>query len=335
VWSSIQVGREVQGSARGDSRIVTVAVVIPTFRRPERLQNLLESLSKGTRVPDEVIVVDNDPENSAHPEPIEGLPLQVIHAGLGLNLPGARNLGWRSTSSTLCFFVDDDNIVETEAIEQLALAFKDPDIGLAGPLIYCGDDATIWCAGIRRSPWTTRTIWPLRGQSNLPEELVWPTEDMPDAFAVPRTVLEALEGLDEERFPFHYDEADLGARIRKLGLRCVVLRNARVRHYEWLKLSIGEMMVRGTTINGPERARWLPRHRIRFHAQYYRGLERLVALGIFIPIWTITTSVACLRADGIWNTRVITARAVIVGAVDGYREILTARTEPSTELSHP
>ena len=329
------VGALCEFPAHGDSGIVTVAVVIPTFRRPERLQALLDSLSKGTRVPDEVIVVDNDPENSADPEPIAGLPLRIIHAGLGLNLPGARNLGWRSTSSTICFFVDDDNAVEPEAIEQLALVFEDPDIGLAGPIIYSGDDAIIWCAGIRHSPWTTRTIWPLRGQSNLPDELTWPTEDMPDAFAVPRTVLEALDGLDEERFPFYYDEADLGARIRELGLRCVVVRNVRVRHYGWVKLSIGETMLRATAINGPERARWLVRHRIRFHTLHYRGLERLIALGVFIPISTIATSVACLRASGSWKTRLITAWAIILGAVDGYREVLTIRPRTSAGTSHP
>jgi GT2 family glycosyltransferase len=286
-------------------------------------------------VPDEVIVIDNDPQGSADPEQVPGLPFRIIHAGLGLNLPGARNLGWRSTSSTVCFFIDDDNIVEPEAIEQIALVFEDTNIGLAGPLIYSGDDEAIWCAGVLHSPWTTRTIWPLRGESKLPDELMWPTEDMPDAFAVPRSVLEALNGLDEERFRFYYDEADLGARIRGLGLRCVVVRNARVRHYEPIKNSIGEMMVRATTINGPERARALPRHRIRFHAQYYRGLERLIALGIFIPIWTIATGMACLRTDGVWKTRLITAWAVIVGAVEGYREIVTRRTGTSAGNSHP
>lgn len=67
----------------------TVAVVIPTFRRSEMLNALLRSLREGSRVPDEVIVVDNDPERSANPDPIPGLVVRVVHVGLGLNLAGA------------------------------------------------------------------------------------------------------------------------------------------------------------------------------------------------------------------------------------------------------
>jgi GT2 family glycosyltransferase len=304
---------------------MTVAVVIPTYRRPERLQSLLISLKQGTRVPDEVIVIDNDPQASACPEPVPGLPLRVVHAGLGLNLAGARNLGWRSTSSSVCVFIDDDNAVEPEAIDQLARVFEDRDVGLAGPVIYTGDEAIVWCAGIHRSPWTTRTIWPAHGQSNLPDEQTWPTDDMPDAFAVPRTVLEAVGGLDEERFPFYYDEADLGARIGELGLQRIVVRNARVRHYGWVKLSVGDTMVRATHINGPDRARWLARNRIRFHALHYGGVERLCALGVFIPVWTLATATACLRAAGPWRIRVAAAQAIVAGTVDGYREVLAKR----------
>ena len=209
-------------------------------------------------MPDEVIVIDNDPESSACPDPIPGLPLRIVHAGLGLNLAGARNLGWRSTSSSVCVFIDDDNAVEPEAIDELARVFEDREVGLAGPVIYSGDEAIVWCAGIRRSPWTTRTRWPLHGQWQLPDEQTWPTDDMPDAFAVPRTVLEAVGGLDEERFPFHYDEADLGARIRALGFRGVVVRDARVRHYSRVKLSVGDIMVRGIVLDDPDGARFSP-----------------------------------------------------------------------------
>jgi len=315
----------VTSPSPGDSQTVTVAVVIPTYRRPDRLQGLLLSLKQGTRVPDEVIVIDNDPESSACPKPVPGLPLRILHAGLGLNLAGARNLGWRSTSSSICVFIDDDNAVEAEAIDRLAEVFEDRAVGLAGPVIFSGDEAIVWCAGIHRSPWTTRTIWPSHGQSNLPDAQTWPTDDMPDAFAVPRTVLQAVDGFDEERFPFHYDEADLGARIRALGLRGVVVRNARVRHYSRVKLSVGDMMVRAIVINGPDRARWLARNRIRFHALHYRGLERLCALGVFVPVWTLATSVACLRAAGAWRIRMAAAQAIVAGTVDGYREVLAKR----------
>ena len=88
----------------------------------------------------------------------------------------------------------------------------------------------------------------------------------------------------------YYEEADLGARIRKLGLRAVVARNARIHHYGWTEVSLGRTMVRATMSDGAERARRMARHRIRFHVLHYRGLPRLSALGIFIPKWIIVTT---------------------------------------------
>src|SRR5271169_3009077 len=146
----------------------TIAVVIPTFRRSTLLKALLGSLREGSRIPDEVIVVDNDPERSAYPDPVPGLVVRVVHVGLGLNLAGARNAGWRSADSDLCVFIDDDNVVEREAISELARPFDSSQIGFAGPVIYAGDTGAVWCGGIRRSGWTGVTRCLLRGRSVLP-----------------------------------------------------------------------------------------------------------------------------------------------------------------------
>jgi GT2 family glycosyltransferase len=297
------------------------------------LQALLVSLSEGSRVPDEVIVIDNDPECSACPEAVPGLPVRIVHAGLGLNVAGARNVGWRSATSDLCVFMDDDSFVEPEAIEHLARVFEDASIGLAGPLIYIGDEGIILSGGIRRSRWTTLTHPILGGQSKLPEASMWPIEDMNDAFAVPRAVLEHVGGLNEELFPFHYEEADLGARIRKLGLQLVVTKNARVRHYgAGLETNPGQTIVRVTAANGAERAKGMALRRIRFHALHYRGLPRLTALGVFIPIWAIVLSTACLFTDAPWRVRLTAARSIMEGTFDGYREVLGRRRRASAKI---
>lgn len=238
------------------------------------LQALLVSLSKGLRVPDEVIVVDNDPVRSAFPQPIEGLAVRVVHAGLGVSVAGARNEGWRAATSGLCVFIDDDNEVEHGAIAELARAFEPGDVGLDGPVIYSGSLGTIWCAGIRRSRWTGQTHNLLGGRSSLPDAPNWPTEDMPDAFAVPRLVLEELGGFDDRRFPIHYEEADLGVRIRNLGLRAIVVRDAKVFHYGWVGLSPGGALVRATASHGAERARQMALSRIRFHFLHSRARAR-------------------------------------------------------------
>jgi GT2 family glycosyltransferase len=301
----------------------TIAVVIPTFRRPKLLQALLGSLREGSRIPDEVIVVDNDPERSAYPEPVPGLVVRVVHVGLGLNLAGARNAGWRSADSDLCVFIDDDNVVERDAIFELARPFDSTRIGFAGPVIYAGDTGTVWCGGIRRSGWTGVTRCRLRGRSVLPAATTWHTDDMPDAFAVPRPVLEAVNGFDDERFPIHYDEADLAVRIRELGLRTIVVRDARVRHYGWVGISPGQAIVQAVTLHSAGRARQMALSRVRFHMLHSQGLQRLSSAGVFIPVWMIVTMTACLLADGPWADRIATVRAVGAGTLAGYREALS------------
>jgi GT2 family glycosyltransferase len=309
----------------------TIAVVIPTFRRPEMLQALLVSLSESVRIPDDVIVVDNDPEASASPHPIGGLAVRVIHAGLGISLAGARNIGWRSADSTLCVFVDDDNVVEPNALSELARVFEIAEVGLASPVIFAGDSGTVWCAGIRRSNWTTVTRCLFRGRSVLPTTPSWHTDDTPDAFAVRRSVLEAVGGFDEERFPIHYDEGDLVARIRELGLRTLVVRDAWVRHYGWVGISPGLAIVRAAESHGVDRARQMALSRIRFHVLHSRGIPRLSAVGVFIPIWVVLTWAACLHADAPWVVRVKTVRAVGAGVVAGYIEALMGRAPGPTK----
>jgi len=300
----------------------TTAVVIPTYRRPEMLQALLLSLRDGQRIPDEVIVVDNDPLNSASPQPIKGLHVRVIHAGLGMSVAGARNVGWKASTSDITVFIDDDNVVEPPAIAELAQSFNAGDVGLAGPIIYAGDRGTVWCGGITRSPWTGFTKCLLGGASELPSKLTWRTEDMPDAFAIPRDVLDAVDGFDEQRFPIHYEEADIGARIRALGLRTIVVRDARIRHYGWVGQSAGSAMVRATKSHGEGRTRQMALSRIRFHARHGHGLQRVTAVGIFIPLWVLVTSVTCLPARAPLMTRLTTIRAIWTGTIAGYTELL-------------
>ena len=306
----------------------TVAVIIPTFRRPEMLRSLLLSLSEGTRIPDEVVVVDNDPQGSASPAPIPDLDVRVIHAGLGLSVAGARNAGWRATTSDVAIFIDDDNVVEKGTIAALLRAFETGDVGLVGPVIYAGDHGTIWCGGIRRTRWTGQTHCLFNGASDVPVQPNWPTEDMPDAFAVPRAVLEEVGGFDDHRFPIHYEEADLGVRIRNRGLRAIVVRDAMVRHYGWVGFSPGKALVRATASHGEERARQMSLSRIRFHMLHSRGVERLAIVGLFIPLWAILTVVACLPVDAPLRIRMATVRAIGAGAAIGYGEILRGHAKP-------
>src|SRR5439155_2862942 len=129
-------------------------------------------------------------------------PVRILRAGLGLILAGARDLGWRACSADVCFFVDDDNEVASDTLEKIAQAARDKTTGLCAPVIYESDNRDrVWCGGVRRSMWTSRTSFMFRGQSKLPDRREWITDDTPDAFGAPRSVLVAVGGFDAVRFP--------------------------------------------------------------------------------------------------------------------------------------
>jgi Glycosyl transferase family 2 len=310
----------------GRRNIRTIAVIIPTFRRADLLARLVDSLFSGDRLPDEVIVVDNDPAGSAAVEP-GTRPVRIIHGGHGLNLPAARNEGWRSTNADLCVFMDDDNTIEPGAIASLSSACTDPNVGLAGPVILAGDEATVWCGGIWRSKWTGVTRCMHYGKTDLPIKTAWETAGMPNAFAVPRFVLQAVEGLDE-RFAFHNDEADLSERIARLGLQSIVVRDAAVRHYGFVGSSPalrdgladdpGAAMVRATMTHGPLRARLMSRGRVLFHRKHSHGLQRLSTLCVFVPLWGLWAMISCFRADAPTWARLSSVRAILGGLYEGY-----------------
>jgi GT2 family glycosyltransferase len=296
----------------------STSVVVPTFRRPQQLELLLNSLFSGTVVPDEVVVVDNDPQPSCVPHWPSAWPVRVIHAGLGLNLAGARNAGWRAAKSDVCIFLDDDNVVGETTLAHLQCAATRSDVGLAAPVIYdAGRPELVWCAGTYRSKWTTRTRFLYRG-SALPAANAWPTEDMPDAFAIPRRILDLVGGFDEQTFPFHYDEADICERIRGRGYRAIVVREARVWHSGGTASDAGAEAIRAFQISGPRRVSLMTRARVLFHKKHSRGVQRLVAVGVFAPIYAALVSVACLRQPGTLSLKLRVSRAVFEGLAEGF-----------------
>ena len=96
-----------------------IAVVVPTFERPDRLRRLIAALERQTMPRDEweMVVVDDAStddtpavlEELRHDTPIN---LRVERAARNRGPATARNIGWRSTSASLLAFTDDDCVPE-------------------------------------------------------------------------------------------------------------------------------------------------------------------------------------------------------------------------------
>jgi len=284
---------------------------------------LVNSLVEGTRRPDEIVVVDNT-LTADSPPPTRDHPgvTRFLQPALGLNVAGARNAGWRTVSADLVVFIDDDNTVAPAMLEHLEAFAALPGVGLLAPVSYSAlHPEMVWCGGIARSMWTTRTRFLHNGANQLPSVGSWETLDMPNCFALPRAVLEAVGGFDAEVFPFHYEEADLGERVRRRGLRAIVVRDAGVFHQVDVNTSAGGLpgreMARAFGRDGGRRVRALSRSRVRFHRRHGSAPQRVASLGLFIPAWLLIASLDVLVTAGPLGRHLRVVAELWRGAVEG------------------
>ena len=304
-------------------RATNLAVVIPTYRRHASVARLIQSLLRGSVQPHSIVVVNNDSSSDAHAQLASTLPpsVRLFHGKFGLNLSAARNLGWRSTSVPLILFLDDDNVVAPDTIRLLSEHRFGPSAAAVAPVSLIAGTDKVFCAGTRRSMWTTRT-W---GRTSLPVDPrdtgLASTADMPNAFAISRVALDMVAGFDSVSFPFHYSEADIFFRMRQIGYEpCRVLFTARVYHCTDTAHGIGTEYLRAYELGGATRVSDLVAARVTFHRKYSRTtFQRFVACRVAIPAYCLLVTVALLLdARSRSHVRVV-ARAMWHGLSTGAR----------------
>lgn len=119
---------------------MSVAVLIPTYRRNEALADAIRSVLVQTRLPDEILVVDNDPKGGAR-ETVEGLSLDAAAPILYVHEPrpgvsNARNTGFARTQARFIAQLDDDETADAHWLETLLSARETLDAPVIfGPVI--------------------------------------------------------------------------------------------------------------------------------------------------------------------------------------------------------
>ncbi|MGI9275468.1 MAG: glycosyltransferase family 2 protein [Endozoicomonas sp.] len=106
--------------------MTTSSAIIPTYHRPDDLNNCLESILRQTALPTELIIVDDGD--------LPGFPMQGDFEKRGVRckflekeIPGvteSRNLGAKSASGDILIFLEDDVVLFDDYIEQLLSTFE-------------------------------------------------------------------------------------------------------------------------------------------------------------------------------------------------------------------
>jgi glycosyltransferase involved in cell wall biosynthesis len=124
-----------------------ISVIIVTYDRAKMLRDALCSLAAQTRLPDEVIVVDNNSSDNTK-EVVDnfkqGLNIKyVLERTQGTST--ARNTGIKDASGDIIVFLDDDCVADKKWLHYLELPFlRDPAIGIAGgEILACRTKGTL------------------------------------------------------------------------------------------------------------------------------------------------------------------------------------------------
>lgn len=126
-----------------DSKL-TASVVVVSKDRPELLANLLESLTRQSLMPDEVLIVDNNSTKSYTPlfeKYRTRLPLRMVIETVP-GIPAARNRGIREAVGELILFTDDDCQADPNWVRNMVKPFyQNPHIGIVGGEILSEEKA--------------------------------------------------------------------------------------------------------------------------------------------------------------------------------------------------
>jgi succinoglycan biosynthesis protein ExoM len=131
----------VQGRRPASSPANSVSLCLATYRRPVQLKLLLEDLTRQTRMPDELIVIDNDAAGSARQiveeRVAQGAPFRVHYEIQPVkNISITRNKTVEGASGDWLAFIDDDERAPPEWLERLLeAADRFSADGVLGPVI--------------------------------------------------------------------------------------------------------------------------------------------------------------------------------------------------------
>lgn len=226
---------------------IEVSVIIVNWNTREVLRNCLTSIVAETRVPHEIIVVDNASADGSAAMVREAFPAAVLIANTdNKGFAGANNQGLAAARGRHILLLNPDTIVLDGAIDKtLAWLRAHPDVGCVGCQVLEGpgviqqtcfadpsplNQVIVELGLMRLAKWVPFFGRPwYRDWDRTTEKEVDVVSGM--FMLLPRAVVERVGPLDDAFF-IYGEEADWCRRIRKAGWRCVFAPVAQIIHLD-------------------------------------------------------------------------------------------------------
>ncbi|MBI4858853.1 MAG: glycosyltransferase family 2 protein [Candidatus Riflebacteria bacterium] len=218
---------------------LSVSVIVLNWNGADHLAPCLESVRRLTFPRRDLWLVDNASQDDSADRAERDFPeIGLIRNSTNLGYAGGNNVGFRSTRGDLVLLVNNDTVLDPDAVEPLVESFeRDPDLASGAPrLLYYDRPDVINSAGLE----IRADCQPSSRGMGQPdgERFREPTEVFGAHGACVmyrRSALERVGVFDEEFFAYN-EEFDLAWRLRLAGYRAGYVPASRVLHREAMSL---------------------------------------------------------------------------------------------------
>jgi len=220
-----------------------LSVVLSTLGNHQLLGRVLDGYEVQDADPGsfEVLVVADraEPDPAAVRAAVGERPYPVrMLTGSVPGLSANRNTGWRTAGAPVVLFTDNDTIPDQHLVsEHLAWHRQHPAVEVAVVGLVR------WARGIKVTPFMR---WLERGVQfdyhSIPGTAASWAHLYGANSSIKVAMLERVNGYDEARFPYGYEDLDWGYRARDHGLRVLLNRRAVVAH--WREMTVADWQAR-------------------------------------------------------------------------------------------
>lgn len=256
-----------------------VSVITVNYNQPEMTRELITSLHKQTYRHLEIIVVENgSPTRAVNPYEASFQNVRIICSSRNLGFAGGNNLGIAQAKGDYLFFINNDTVLQAQAIEKLLEVFEQsPQTGAVSPkIMYYDAPELIQYAGftpICRYTGRNQLIGAMeedRGQHDKARTTAFAHGA---AMMISRRVLNKVGPMPESFF-LYYEEMDWCEQIRRQGFQIMYEPGAVIYHKE--SLAVGQ--------DSPLKTYYMSRNRLLFMRRNVRGRHLLIFLVFYLTV---------------------------------------------------
>ena len=253
------------------SRRPLVYAVTVNWNCPDDTLECLQTLAAQSYPSLGLLVVDNgSTDDSVKRIRAEFPKAELLASQANQGFAAGANLGLRwafRAGADLVFLVNNDTLVDPEAVEALA-AHARAGVGILAPLIYYAEEpARIWSAGGKRRHWTLEIHGDDRGQMDTGQWREPVARDFVTGcgMLLTRELVERV-GIFDEQFFMYYEDSDLCLRAQHGGFKILLVPASKM----WHKVAQSS----GGS-DAPDERYWMARSSVQFFRKHAQGAQWL------------------------------------------------------------